>query len=223
MKNSSKMKIKEREKEENRMKKFMKNRSIKSFSTWSNQQVSIYTQARLHHLIKKYPRAKAYRFDNLKKMILNNFRFTAGLQFMRYKATITRIMNTFTKEHFTKNPTTSKSADVFEWNVITEAANKLREEGWKGIMAALVLLFCHTTGCRAAEALALHWEDFKAEENESGKYWTWKLRTSKNNMDGKRNEQLTYKRHPSKKIFEDTYRIYRKTLGKPKTGIKVSS
>ena len=196
----------------------MSKRNIKSFDQWSERHVSIYTQARVQHLISKNPKAKPYLFDNLRKLIANNFRFTAPLCFMRYKSIISKVVNVYAKTFFTENPNYTKSANVFEWSTIKLAASELVKTGWKGTMAALILLFTHTVGCRASEALNLYWEDFEKENNENGKFWKWRVRVSKNNQLALNQEQLTYKRHPSKRIFETIYKNYHRTLGRPNVG-----
>ena len=197
---------------------FMKKRNIEGFDQWTDTHVSIYTQARLQHLLHKNPLAKPYLFDNLRKLIANNFRFTAPLKFMRYKATITKVVNIYAKAHFIKNPNFTKSANIFEWSTIKQAAIALLNLGWKGTMSALVLLFTHVVGCRASEALNLYWEDFEKVKTDTGNFWTWRLRVSKNNQLSLRQEQLTYKKHPSKRLFESIYRNYFKTQGCPKQG-----
>ena len=200
------------------MQDYMRRRNIKTFSHWTDRHISIYTQARIHHLVKKNPNPKPYLFDNLRKLLYNNFRYTAPLQFMRYKSIITKTINIFTKNIYSKSPSHTKSANIFEWKTIKEAAMLMIASTWKSYMSALVLLLTHVVGCRAAEALELRWEDFKKESNENGKFWIWTIRVSKNNPMAMKHEQLTYKRHPSKRLFEEIYIKYREILGKPKSG-----
>ena len=169
-------------------------------------------------MLDKHPRAKSYRFTDIRNFLTSAFKHTAPAEFMRYKSVITKVINTYAKDHFSKIKGGSKHAEVYPWEVVIEIAEWLSKKDFKGLKAALVLLLTHAVGCRASEALDLQWEDWKEVTTPAGKFWTWDLRTSKTNVIPRKLDQLTYKRHPSKRIFENMFRNYYKCLGKPKKG-----
>jgi hypothetical protein len=68
-----------------------------------------------------------------------------------------------------------------------------KDFNWWTRAAAVLLGITFTTGARMMDGLRLYWEDIYYEENQSGKYLILPVRVSKNNLNPKRPEQLTFR------------------------------
>ena len=202
------------------MKKFMRKRKIGSHTDWSKEKLEEFIKLRTKHFIKKHDNKiiKPYKFKRLKENLELMFRYANSENYPKYKSIITRIINKLGSDYFEENIATTRHATTVDIKTINEIARYLIRKSWKEIITALILLWSHYTGARTGEITKLRWEDFRKTKNESGKYWIWRVRTSKTNKIAQREEQLTYVRHPSKQLFEKIYQNYRKCQGSPKQG-----
>ena len=113
------------------MRRFMLSRKIRDWTKWTQKQLLVYTHARVQHMLEKDPKAKAYKFINIKNILTSTFRFAAPVQFMKYKSVITKVINSYSKSHFMKHKGGAKHAKVFSWQTIKTAAGWLAKKDMK--------------------------------------------------------------------------------------------
>ena len=201
------------------MEKYMMKKKIGKFSEWKEHHLVKFVKLRFKHIVKKHGKkvVKAYVFRNLKEHWERIFRYCAPYQFAKFKPTITRELNNNCGAYFNENLSRVTHATTVDIKIVIEVARELLQGPWQDVLAGLSLLFTHFTGARNCEIGNLRWEDWGKSKNEVGKFWVWFVRTSKMNKIP-RNEQLTYQRHPTKRLFESAFLNYWRVSGKPTSG-----
>lgn len=147
------------------------------------------------------------------------FRARSGPKFLQYKPVIRLTVNAIAREYYDSHDVTHRHANTVGIVSVRAMAAEMFNSGEpKAFWSGLILLLTHFTGCRAKEALRLQWSDWNRITNENGKFWTFKIRTSKSNMIPLRNEQITIKLGPSRRELQKFFIIHFKKSGKPKDG-----
>lgn len=203
------------------MKKYMKQRNITNWDSWSQSQVKQYIFARITKILSNSTKTiKPYVIRNKRHIIERIFNSHAPKAYIKYKHVIKHTTNSVARTYYEKTPTCvgRKHARTVDIHTINRLAEDMFEGDEKEIQCALVMLFTHYTGCRTSEVLKLQWQDWETQITKHGKFWTFRIRTSKTNMIPLENEQSTIKLEPSKRRFIKQFQKYYSRKNKPQTG-----
>ena len=211
--------------EQNKLRKFMKKRGINNVNQMNENQLVEFVTLRTNHMVRKMgtKKIKAYKFSNLKERLESIFKSedskNIGLtNYPKFKSTITKTINEIADKYYKTNLVQVKHATTVDIKTIVSIAEKLATQEWKQILTAIALLMSHYTGARMGEISELRWEDWIRKKNKIGNFWIWIVRTSKTNKIPVKREQLTYIKHPKKRLFESLFKNYWKINNKPKNG-----
>ena len=213
------------EKEHKKIRKFMKIKGIEKSTMWTQNQLVEFVTVRTEYMMKKEKKPiKAYKFVSLRDTLETIFKcecYSSGDKlnnYPKFKSTIKKTINQISDKYYKNNLVRVKHASTFSIRTIVRIAKELSEGDWKEILTAIALLMSHYTGARMKEISDLWWEDWIIKRNKIGTFWVWLVRTSKSNKIPVRREQLTYLKHPEKRLFESLFINYWKASGKPKSG-----
>jgi hypothetical protein len=138
---------------------------------------------------------KPYRIENLQFYIILAVEKIQGQVKICQKSTIKKAANRAAKCIFEKRLYRPTRAPVIPIEKVFEIIELLwtTNYNWWTRASAVLLGITFTTGARMMDGLRLYWEDIHIEETQSGKYLLLPVRVSKNNMNPKRAEQLTFR------------------------------
>jgi len=202
------------------MKKYMKRKSIGNWEQWTQKQLKKYIVARIRKILKnKGISVKPYRIYNKRMLLERIFKAHSGPKFLQYKPVIRLTVNAIAREYYESHDVAHRHANTVGITTVRAMASEMFNSGdEKAFWSGLILLLTHFTGCRAKEALRLQWSDWNKTKNENGKFWTFKIRTSKSNMIPLRNEQITIKLGPSRRELVKQFIVHYRKSGKPSKG-----
>ena len=173
---------------------------------------------RYNKIINNSTKVKPYVIYNKRSLIERCFHCQAGPISLKYKSVIRLTVNAIARKYYRKNKVERSHAHTVSITLVNEIACELSKGSSKELQTALLLWLTHYTAARMAEALTLQWDDFETKLTSCGKFWIFKLRSTKTNVIPLKREQLTIKHEPSKREFLKTFRNYYKQKGKPKEG-----
>ena len=138
---------------------------------------------------------KPYRIDNIQYDTILAVEKLQGYIGIGQKSAIKRAANKIAGKIFEKRLYRPIRAPVISLEKILEIIKLLwtKDYNWWTRASAVLLGITFTTGARMMDGLRLYWDDLQIEEKPSGKYLLLPVRVSKNNMNPRRPEQLTFR------------------------------
>jgi hypothetical protein len=138
---------------------------------------------------------KPYLIENLQFETILGVEHIQGNIKISQKSAIKKAANRAAKLIFEKRLYRPNRAPVIPLKRIFEIIELLwtKDYNWWTRAAAVLLGITFTTGARMMDGLRLYWDDIYKEKNPSGEYLILPIRVSKNNLNPKRAEQLTFR------------------------------